>query len=134
MQKLLNYICKELDDLEKRTESGSLSMQDIEYGDALAHFKKNLLTGDAMMKSHSNKGSYDDYSYNDGSYDDYSYDDYSYDDGYRGSRDGMARMSRRMSRTDAKESLIDHLRGIERSSNDEEVKHMIKSWIRQAEK
>lgn len=128
MQKLLNYICKELDDLEKRTESGSLSMQDIEYGDALAHFKKNLLTGDAMMKSHSNKGSYDDYSYNDGSY-----DDYSYDDGYRGSRDGMGRMSRRMSRTDAKESLIDHLRGIERSSNDEEVKRMIKSWIRQAE-
>ena len=128
MQKLLNYICKELDDLEKRTESGSLSMQDIEYGDALAHFKKNLLTGDAMMKSHSNRGSYDDVSYYDRSY-----DGYSYDDGYRGSRDDMGRMSRRMSRTDAKESLIDHLRGIERSSNDEEVKHMIKSWIRQVE-
>lgn len=128
MQKLLNYICKELDDLEKRTESGSLSMQDIEYGDALAHFKKNLLTGDAMMKSHSNRGSYDD-----GSYYDRSYDGYSYDDGYRGSRDDMGRMSRKMSRTDAKESLIDHLRGIERSSNDEEVKHMIKSWIRQVE-
>lgn len=125
MQKLLNYICKELDDLEKRIDSGSLSMSDIEYGDALAHFKKNLLTADAMMnKGHSNaRYSYDDY---DNSYD----DDYSY---YDGSRDNMSRrMSRRMSRDEAKDSLIRYLKGIEKNSTDEGVRQMVRQWIRES--
>lgn len=123
MQKLLTYVCNELDELEKRLDQGTLSFSDIQYGDILAHFKKNLLTGDAMMKKHS--GRYEGNSYGHDGYDNNSYD---YDDR---SRDG--RMSRRMSRDEAKDDLIRNLRGIMRSSNDEEVKNTIKRWISETE-
>ena len=59
MHKLIDFICDELDDLEEKAEHGKLSMAEVEYGDMLAHFKKNLLTADAMMEA-------DDYSYDDG--------------------------------------------------------------------
>lgn len=49
MHKLIEYVCSELDDLERKAERGKLSMSDIQYMDTLAHAKKNLLTGDAMM-------------------------------------------------------------------------------------
>ena len=49
MEKLLHYICSELDDLERKAEKGGLSMSEVQYMDTLAHAKKNLLTGDAMM-------------------------------------------------------------------------------------
>ena len=49
MHKLMNYICDELYDLERKVEKeGRLSMSEIQYGDILAHFKKDLLTSDAM--------------------------------------------------------------------------------------
>lgn len=46
MHKLLDIICDELDDLERKASESKLTVQDIEYGDMLAHFKKNLLTAD----------------------------------------------------------------------------------------
>lgn len=49
MHKLIDYICDELDALEKKAESGKLSMAEIQYGDTLAHFKKNLLKSEDMM-------------------------------------------------------------------------------------
>lgn len=49
MHKLIDYICDELDALEKKAESGKLSMAEVQYGDTLAHFKKNLLKSDEMM-------------------------------------------------------------------------------------
>ena len=50
MHKLIDYICDELDELERKAEKeGKLTMAEVEYGDVLAHFKKNLLTADAMM-------------------------------------------------------------------------------------
>ena len=135
MKKMLNYLCAELDDLEKRLDSGNLTMSDIKYGDILAHFKKSLLMIEGMEnRGHSSRSSYDDYSYDDGSYDG-SYDDYSYDDysGRGSGADGMSnRMSRRMSRDDAKKSLMRHLRGIEKNSNDEEVKRTIRQWLRES--
>ena len=48
MKKMLNYLCAELDDLEKRLDSGNLTMSDIQYGDVLAHFKKSLLMIEGM--------------------------------------------------------------------------------------
>lgn len=51
MHKLIEYICDELEELERKAEKGGkLSMQEVQYGDMLAHFKKNLLKSDEMME------------------------------------------------------------------------------------
>lgn len=50
MHKLYEYICDELKDLEKKAEKGSLSVQEIQYADTLAHLKKNLMKADEMME------------------------------------------------------------------------------------
>lgn len=42
MHKLHDYICDELKALEKKAAQGGLTMQEIQYGDTLAHFGKNL--------------------------------------------------------------------------------------------
>ena len=49
MHKLIDYICDELDELEKKADKGKLSMSEIEYADKLAHLKKNLLRADELM-------------------------------------------------------------------------------------
>lgn len=51
MHKLMEYICDELDELERKADKeGKLSMTEIEYADVLAHLKKDILTSDAMME------------------------------------------------------------------------------------
>lgn len=61
MHKLIEYICDELEELERKVEKGTkLSMQEIQYMDTLAHAKKNILKSDEMME--------EDYSMADGSY------------------------------------------------------------------
>lgn len=50
MHKLIDYICDELKELEKKSEKGNLSMPEIQYADTLAHLKKNLLKSEAMME------------------------------------------------------------------------------------
>lgn len=134
MHKLLDIICDELDELERKASESKLTVQDIEYGDMLAHFKKNLLTADAMMDA-------EDYSYN------------SYDDGMsmargRGRnarRDSMGRYSRRSggsyrgysrdgySRDDAKADMLNELKEMHMDATDEETKQMIKTWMNQLE-
>ena len=49
MHKLIEYICGELEELERKSEKDGLSMAEIQYGDTLAHFKKNLLKSEEMM-------------------------------------------------------------------------------------
>lgn len=47
MHKLIDYICDELDELERKADKdGKLSMAEIQYMDTLAHAKKNLLKGE----------------------------------------------------------------------------------------
>lgn len=53
MDKLIDYICGELEDLERKAEKGKLSMAEVQYVDMLAHAKKNLLKGDEMMDGES---------------------------------------------------------------------------------
>lgn len=54
MHKLLDYICTELEDLERKVEKGdSLSMTEIQYMDTLLHAKKNLLKSEEMMNDDS---------------------------------------------------------------------------------
>lgn len=63
MHKLLEYVCEKLDELEFKLEKdGKLSMAEIEYGDVLARFKKNLLKSAEMM------GEEEEYSMAGGSY------------------------------------------------------------------
>lgn len=49
MHKLIEYVCEELKDLEKKADkSGGLTSSEIEYADKLAHLKKNLLKGEEL--------------------------------------------------------------------------------------
>lgn len=51
MHKLMEYICNELEELERKADKeGKLSAAEIEYGDMLAHFKKNLLRADELWE------------------------------------------------------------------------------------
>lgn len=96
MDNLCEYIDEELMELDKKAKNGKLSAGDIEMGDKLAHFKKSLLTNEAMEDSYSNesgmrRGYSRDYSMNDYSgRRDYSRDDYS----NARRRDSMGRYSR----------------------------------------
>lgn len=90
MHKLIEYICDELEDLERKAEKdGKLTMQEVEYMDTLAHAKKNLLKSDMMMDE-------DEYSSAGGVYYRDGMRDRSYARGRRGSvkRDAMGRYSR----------------------------------------
>lgn len=50
MHKLIEYICDELEELERKADKeGKLSMSEIQYADTLAHMKKNLLKADEMI-------------------------------------------------------------------------------------
>ena len=63
MHKLIEYICDELEELERKADKdGKLSMAEIQYVDTLAHMKKNLLKADELWEE-------SDYSMEGGPYD-----------------------------------------------------------------
>lgn len=123
MHKLCEYIDDELKELEKKAATGGkLTGSEVQYGDLLAHFKKSLLTNEAMEgNDYSERGmSYADRRMNRDnrgmSYDDgMSYGDYS---GARGrgrnaKRDSIGRYAEygySRDYSEAKEDMIDKLR------------------------
>lgn len=51
MHKLMEYICDEIEDIERKAEKeGKLSAAEVQYLDTLAHTKKNLLKADEMWE------------------------------------------------------------------------------------
>lgn len=51
MHKLMEYICGELEELERKADKeGKLSMAEIEYIDKLTHIKKSLLTAEELWE------------------------------------------------------------------------------------
>lgn len=112
MHKLIDYICDELEELERKAEKGKLSMTEIQYGDTLAHFKKNLLAAEEMTEGRgysSRGGMYNDRSYNMGGG--------SYARGDRGGRRGGANQygsyaDGGYSRGGGAEELADAVRGM----------------------
>lgn len=51
MHKLMEYICDELEEYERKAEKdGKLSVSEIDYIDKLAHIKKSLLSADEMWE------------------------------------------------------------------------------------
>ena len=67
MDRLIDYVCDELEVLEKKaTKAGGLSAAEVQYADTLAHLKKNLLKGEML---HEEMGEYSGdmpYRYHDG--------------------------------------------------------------------
>lgn len=112
MHKLYDYICDELGNLEKKAERSNLSASDIELGDKLAHFGKNL---DKIMEA---KGE----GYSGRMMPRYYYDDgMSYDVGrgsYAQRRDSMGRYSR--------DGMADKLRELMHDAPDERTKDEIR--------
>lgn len=58
MHKLINYVCDELEELEKKADKGGLTANEIAYADTLAHLKKNLLKSEEMMDGGEYSGTY----------------------------------------------------------------------------
>lgn len=123
MHKLIEYVCKELEDLERKSENGKLSMAEIQYGDTLAHFKKNLLKGEEMMG-----------------------EEYSMDDGYNRSygmyprmsgrsysrrRDNMGRYSRNGYSMD--DGMMDELRDLMNKAPDDRTRQEFQKFIQKME-
>lgn len=150
MHKLLYYVCDELEELEQKADrSGKLSMSEIQYGDTLAHFKKNLLSSEEMMEEmggssyrgrsseegYSNargrgrgarrnaNGRYASYS-RDGSYEGSSYEDGS---SYRSYR------SRGYSRDDGNKEYIQNLRELMEEAPNDQARQSIQQMIQQME-
>lgn len=121
MHKLIEYICDELEELERKAgKDGKLSMAEVQYMDTLAHAKKNLLKAEEMS---------DDYSGRMSPY--RSYDDgRSYGDGrsYARRRDSMGRYSRYSG-----DEMADELRELMEKAPDEQTKREFKKFIEKIE-
>lgn len=128
MHKLIEYICDELEELERKADKeGKLSMAEIQYGDMLAHFKKNLLKADEMYEDA-------DESYSRGN--SYRYEgEGSYARGRRGNvrRDAMGRYSRRGGYSMANEHMVNELYDLMNEADDEETKAEFKRFIKKVE-
>ena len=59
MDKLLDYVCDELDEIEhKIDENGKLTSSEILYADTLAHIKKNYLVFLSYARKRNSRGRY----------------------------------------------------------------------------
>lgn len=135
MDKLMEYICDELEELEKKAgKEGKLSMAEVEYLDKLIHIKKNILKSEALWEE-------SEYSEDSGRNRNYMIGgSYARGRGSNTKRDSMGRYSSRggsyengYSRADAKEELAMQLKDLEYNAPDDETKRMIGKWMRQLE-
>ena len=134
MHKLMDYICDEMSDLERKAEKdGKLSMAEVQYLDTLAHTKKNLLKADEMSEEGYSGMMYPRYY---GERDGRSYaDDRSYNDGRsyaRGRRnarrDSMGRYSSR-GYSMATDDMVEELHELMEKAPDEMTKREFKKFI-----
>ena len=123
MHKLIDYICDELDELGRKADkNGKLSMQEIQYMDTLAHAKKNLLTGEAMMDADES-----------GRYMPHSYGMYGNDGSYRRGRNSMGRYTSRRGYS-YDDGMIEELRSLMENAPDERTKAEFRQFISKIEK
>jgi len=135
MHKLIDYVCEELEELERKAEKEGLSMAEVQYGDTLAHFKKNLLKSEEMMGE-------DEYSMADGSYargDQYRRDgrfmrgSYARGRGRNARRDGMGRYSREDGYSMASKEMVEELHELMQDAPDEQTRKEFKKFIQRIE-
>lgn len=144
MHKLMEYVCDELEELERKSDKGKLSMAEMEYADMLTRIKKNLLKTDEMTGEgefsmaidpyrsyarggrsnarggRSNRGSYE------GSY------DYARGRGRNANRDAMGRYSSDGYSMDA-EDMVEQLRDMMEDAPDEMTRKEFEKFIRKME-
>lgn len=114
MHRLIEYVCDEMSDLERKAEKdGKLSMAEMQYLDTLAHTKKNLLKAEEMSD--------DGYS---GRYPDYGRS-------YARKRDSMGRYSRRGYAMD--DGMIEELHELRDKAPDEQTRKEFDRFIRKVE-
>ena len=131
MHKLIEYVCDELKEIEKKAEKGDLSMSEVEYADKLAHLKKNLLKSEEMMEEFD-----EDYSSDVRPMYDASMRGRSYARG-RGSnarRDSMGRYSRNDGYSRAAGDMAERLRDLMHDAPDESTKHEIRKLVEKMER
>ena len=139
MHKLIEYICGELEELERKSEKEGLSMAEVQYGDTLAHFKKNLLKGEEMMGE-------DEYSMaGGGSYArggrggqsrnmrGGSYRSYARGRGNNARRDSLGRYSREDGYSMANDEMIDELHELMQEAPDEQTRKEFQKFIQRIE-
>ena len=134
MHKLIEYICDEMEELERKAEKdGKLSAAEIQYLDTLAHTKKNILKSDEMMEE-------SEYSMEGGSYarNSYargrgrsnarggSYEGGSMARGRNARRDSMGRYSRG-------DEMVDELRELMEDAPDEKTRMEFQRFIQKIE-
>ena len=57
-ENVMNFVCKELDELDRKAKSGDLSLTDLQYADLLAHYKKDALAVEKMENEDGYSGYY----------------------------------------------------------------------------
>lgn len=127
MDNLCEYIKTELKELDRKAANGKLSSSDIQYGDILAHFKKNLLTADAMEEgsNYDSGRAYNRRSYNDNGRRSYDMEGSSNARGRNAKRDSMGRYSRRA----YDDGTMADLREIMDNAEDDQVRQKIHNLI-----
>lgn len=127
MHKLIEYICDELEELERKAgKDGKLSMAEVQYMDTLAHAKKNLMKAEEMSGGEYSGRMYG-RSYDDGR--SYGYDDgRSYGRSYARRRDSMGRYSRYSG-----DEMADELRELMEKAPDEHTKKEFRKFIEKIE-
>lgn len=145
MHKLIEYICDELEELERKADKdGKLSIAEIQYADTLAHTKKNLLKADELWEE-------SEYSMDGGSYEgrsnsyarggnrtrnSYRYEgggSYARGRGRNAKRDAMGRYSRD-GYSMAGDDMIDELRDLMQDAPDEQTRMEFQRFISKIEK
>ena len=122
MHKLIDFVCDELKDLEKKADNGGLNMSEIQYADTLAHLKKNLMKAEEMEMEN-----------------EYSQRGYTmrtmpayYGNSYAGRRnarrDSMGRYSRE-GYSRAAEDMVDQLRDLMSDAPDEQTRMEIQRMV-----
>lgn len=128
MHKLLEYVCSEMSDLERKADKdGKLSMAEMSYLDTLAHTKKNLLKAEEMSEEGYSNG----YSMN------RSYGDNSYrGNSYARRRDSRGRYSRDYSRggySMSSDDMVAELRELMNDAPDDRTRMEFEKFIRRVE-
>lgn len=146
MHKLIEYVCDELDELERKVDKGGkLSASEMQYLDTLAHTKKNLLKAEEMSEDMEYSGAMmggrvynDGMSYNMGS--SYARDgrdgrggSYARGRGRNARRDSMGRYSSE-GYSRASEGIVMDLKELMEDAPDERIRQEIQGLIHKVEK
>lgn len=149
MHKLLEYICDELEEFERKADKeGKLSMAEMQYVDLLAHTKKNLLKAEEMMgeegeysmesyaRGRSNEGGSYARGGNQGGGNSSrrsSYEGGSYARGRNARRDSMGRYSRYQGYSSDSEEMVEELRQLMEDAPDDRTRQEFQKFIQKIE-